>query len=1065
MSNSKLEMIIHLFCIFLLIGGGSTTECDTAGDCDDSWRVCDSNGGCAICTTANPCSPQHTMRTTCGSSNRCVQCISDTDCDLGETCVIDDSTFLCATPCPSPPATCPSNSQCIYISNDSGIGGAAYCLSCENNADCRKWTDLVSATATPICDSGTCVQCKTDSDCPSETAAQCSGGTCVGCTDSSQCTRFSSTPACNSTSGKCVECIHNDNCTSIEKPDCEDIEGQCGLCYRREHCSRFSPELMCHPEIRSCVQCITDSNCSNAAAAQCSDSNICIPCTANTHCAHFVTRRSCKNPEAGGTCVQCLDHSNCTSETAAKCDSNTCVPCTDSTQCTHFNTTKLCDTLSGGGGKCVECLSDSDCASETASRCSGGTCVPCTDSSQCTRFSSTPICNSTSGECVECLSISDCPDGKICSPSGVCVGCTSSTQCTINEVLFCNTTIGECVECLADADCLSATESHCSLDSNICAPCTISSQCEHLPDTPLCNTTLGGICVECNIDSDCSSALTAHCSSASDCGPCTDSAHCAHLSSTPVCNITTGACVECLVDADCSSMTPSKCLLTNNTCVACYHYQNSCYTVCPNGTSPDSTNYTCIQNITTTCKSSSDCLAAADKTHPECNGTMCVACSADSDCRQWHSQVEMTCNIISGACMLVVDPIVETAAAVASTVTTSAVIAVSGAVTINAFTSAGSASRGFSTLRITKLAALLRYININAPYQVEKLFEGFTRPQTFMKKMLVGLFDEEQYNQTMINLPKRFVKFEDSSLFLKNAGMIVLISVGVGLAILLCRIGMHKARKKRSRTWTKRFLSLQKIVEWNYILGMIMGSYPDLLLGFGLQMYDLPFSNPTPLSLISLVICVLVTPISILFPLICWFLMSATNKGRNRKYHNISRYEVFIADFKENNSDTKTYQMISLLRIQAMVFPLIFWQGNPLAQILFMMVGSIAVNFIHATKVSYKSRFTNFVILTGEFLLFLSMIGVLLQISISSSSTETNNSNHTSAVGWLIAIPLIVLMIFNALVSLLGVLKYIWNIVKAARNRPQAPPISNRSLDLSNRSMRRLVSPLPTIRH
>ena len=287
------------------------------------------------------------------------------------------------------------------------------------------------------------------------------------------------------------------------------------------------------------------------------------------------------------------------------------------------------------------------------------------------------------------------------------------------------------------------------------------------------------------------------------------------------------------------------------------------------------------------------------------------------------------------------------------------------------------------------------------------LFEGFKKAQNFMTTMLVGLFGEEQYNQTMINLPKRFVKFEDSSLFLMNAAMIVLISVGVGLAIIICRIGMHKARKKRSRTWTKRFLSLQKILEWNYILGMIMGSYPDLMLGFGLQMYDLPFSNPTPLSLISLVICVLVTPISILFPLLCSFLMSAKIKGRNHNnYHNISRYEVFIADFIENNNETKTYQMIGLLRIQAMIFPLIFWQHNPLAQILFMMVGSIAVNYFHITKVSYKSRFTHFVILTNEFLFFISMIGVLLHISFSSSGMEANNSKLTSVVGWLITSPL-----------------------------------------------------------
>ena len=995
-------MIIKTFFIIFLIGGVSSESCSSVNDCEQPYQACIS-GSCTSCNSNADCI-SNSKRKKCysggffGSLKLCAECTSNSDCSAGQTCVTDDKTYLCATTCTGPSDTCTANSQCIYISDDEDF----YCLSCENDADCRKW----SGNSVSTCNSGIClpafVSCEQNSDCTSLASSKCSSNVCQPCSQDSHCSRFTVTPVCNS-----------------------------GMC----------------------VQCKSDTNCVTTAAPRCSSNN-CVSCTANNHCIRFTATPVCNL--SGGTCVQCVNHSDCPTEAASKCSFNTCIPCTENDHCSRFSSAPFCSNPSGG--TCVQCVSDSDCPTTAAARCLSNTCTTCTLNSQCTHLAPNSLCNTTNGECVECLSISDCTGGKICSPSGVCVGCTSSTQCTLNSALFCNTTIGECVECLADADCLSATESHCSLDSNICAPCTISSQCEHLPDTPLCNTTLGGICVECNIDSDCSSALTAHCSSASNtCVSCTDSVQCSHLSLTPVCNVTTGACVECIADTDCPSTPASMCSSANNTCVPCYHYQNSCYTDCPNGTSPNSTDYTCIQNIAT-CKSASDCIAAADKARPECNGTMCVACSTDADCQKWYNQVEMTCNLTSGACVLAVGPVLEAVAAAASAVTTSAVVAVSGAAAISTFSSAGSASRGFSTLRITKIAALVRFVNINAPYQAEKLFEGFSTAQNFMKKILSSLFNEEQYNQTMINLPKRFVKFGDSSLFLKNAGMPVLTSVFVGLSVIICRIGMHKARVKRNRTWIKRFQDLQKILEWNYILGMIMASYPELILGFGLQIYDLPFSNLTPLSFISFAICALVIPVSILFPLLTLFLMSAKSKDSNHKHHNISKYEVLIADFMENNSNTKIYQVIGLLRIQVMVFPLIFWQDNPLAQILFMIAGSIVAIFFHVTKVSYKNKFTNFVILTNELLLLVSMIGMLLHIS-TSSDLETNNANLTSTVvGWIIASTLTAIMVFNAVVSLAGLLKSIWTAIKDARKRPQVPPISKPSLDLSTQSIQHLAA-------
>ena len=872
--------------------------------------------------------------------------------------------------------------------------------------------------------------CYLDSDCPSPLSPRCYLTSCVGCVSSiisllDNCIRFAATPLCNTATGACVQCLSDSDCSSTAAVECSTTN-TCVPCTHSSQCStRFPLTPFCKDPGASgtCVQCITDTDCPTTTLAKCSaTTNTCVSCTENDHCTRFTATPLCNT--ATGICVECLANENCASIESAKCStSNTCTTCTLDIQCARFPSTPICNVALGG--KCIPCYIDSHCPSPTAAKCTDYTCVACTSNSQCSRFDPKSKCSS--GKCVECLTNADCTGGKICSSSGVCSICLSSSECATSLAPICNTELGLCTECQYDTHCNSdPTRSQCST-SGSCIPCTESIHCEHFPSIPICS---GGVCVQCVADSDCPNAGQAKCSD-NICLGCTDSSQCAHLSLTPVCNAATGACVECIADTDCPSTPASICSSTSNTCVPCYQYLNSCYLSCPNGTSTDSTDFTCI----TTCTSSSDCLAAADIAHPECNGTMCVACSSDIDCQEWHNQIEINCAITSGVCVSVVDPVIETIGAVASTITASAAVAVSGAAAISTFASAGSASRGFSTLRITKLAALVRYINIVAPYQAEKLFEGFTKAQTFIRTMLVGMFDSEQYNQTMSNLPKRFIKFEDSSLFLKNAGMTVLIGVLVGLAVIMCRVGMHQARKKRSRAWMKRLLNIQKIIEWNYILGTVAGSYSDLVLGFGLQMYDHSLSNPTSLSLFSFVICVFVAPIATLFPLLCLFLMSAPKKSRSRKSHNITRYEVLITDFKENNSDTKIYQVLGLLRIQAMVFPLIFWQDNPLAQVIFMIVGSIAVNLFHVTKVNYKSRFTNFVILTNEVLFFISLIGVLLNIAFVSAGINPNGSSAVSAAGWIITLSLTFLMIFNAIITIIGLLKYIWKGFKEARNR------------------------------
>ena len=110
-----------------------------------------------------------------------------------------------------------------------------------------------------------------------------------------------------------------------------------------------------------------------------------------------------------------------------------------------------------------------------------------------------------------------------------------------------------------------------------CEPCTNSSHCSHLSETPVCITVLNGLCVECNVDSDCHSPAKAQCFRNNTCVNCTESSQCEHFSVTPVCNADTGTCVECLWDSGCVNFSNGRCSAATNTCmIMCPGYCLEC---------------------------------------------------------------------------------------------------------------------------------------------------------------------------------------------------------------------------------------------------------------------------------------------------------------------------------------------------------------------------------------------------------------------------------------------------------------------------------------------------------
>lgn len=358
---------------------------------------------------------------------------------------------------------------------------------------------------------------------------------------------------CHPSLQECVDCLSNADCTSSTAGICDTGINECVQCTSFLHCS--APEAVCY--MNECVECSVDSHCTSTTNSKCDQStNTCTSCTVNIDC-HFPLETICYVD----TCVQCLVNTDCTSPSAAKCSSKVCVPCTSQSDCGHFILENKCLTTtspaqcvqcrndvdcSGTTPKCsptsytcVECLADTDCTTVTASKCSSNTCTPCTSHSHCP-FPTTSRCSIALAMCVECLSDSDCGGTK---PR-------------------CSTSTGACVQCLSNTDCFSSAASSCSLVSptaNTCITCSQDQHCTHIAGKNRCNTGLGE-CVECMENSDCPSLYTS-----SQCDHTTNT--CVNPSPSscesnptlclgtdyPLCDTTNNRCRKCAGDPSCTS--------------------------------------------------------------------------------------------------------------------------------------------------------------------------------------------------------------------------------------------------------------------------------------------------------------------------------------------------------------------------------------------------------------------------------------------------------------------------------------------------------------------------------
>ncbi|HLK37957.1 MAG TPA: hypothetical protein VKU41_14450 [Polyangiaceae bacterium] len=192
-------------------------------------------------------------------------------------------------------------------SGDAGVtpgDASAQCGVCPQGQHCDPTLGCVTCTIDSQCSAsarfcvlGSCVQCKTNTDC-SGTTPSCWPGVQMchaACTNDQQCADEGNARICNATTGACVGCNTSADCPTSQ--------------------------AICDPATQQCVQCASSADCAGTSTPACLR-NRCVQCATNTDCSGAVPYCA-SGGDSPGRCVQCLQSAQCP-PSAPSCNGGTC---------------------------------------------------------------------------------------------------------------------------------------------------------------------------------------------------------------------------------------------------------------------------------------------------------------------------------------------------------------------------------------------------------------------------------------------------------------------------------------------------------------------------------------------------------------------------------------------------------------------------------------------------------------------------------------------------------------------------------------------------------------------
>ena len=357
---------VAMKCVFC----GSDTDCPMGKHCDPTGAM-----GLGVCN----------------------ECIKDSDCLTGNTCVNNK----CAPGCASD-ANCGNMQKCLLS------GSQGTCVTCITSANCT-----MGQSCEP--NSHTCVECLQNTDCAAGNI--CHQNKCVpGCDSSQHCANGQ---ACNLSTGTCVDCVSDAECKTTMTPRCDVTQNKCVACLQAsDNCpaGQYCAGTTCYPGCRTNTDCQVGnpSPASKGQAVCLVAKNTCVTCLADSDCSAQQICGTDHNCTMGcHSDAQCLAGSSC-------CNG----------QCAAINTTTNCGICGNACGSGQGCCSGSCTAFSTTFNC-GGCGITCTAGQTCCGSGCATLLTDAKN-CGACGNA--CGSGQICcagqcrNPNlpGNCVDCTKT---------------------------------------------------------------------------------------------------------------------------------------------------------------------------------------------------------------------------------------------------------------------------------------------------------------------------------------------------------------------------------------------------------------------------------------------------------------------------------------------------------------------------------------------------------------------------------------------------------------------------------------------------------------
>ena len=319
----------------------------------------------------------------------------------------------------------------------------------------------------------------------------------------------------------------------------------------------------------------------------------------------------------------------------------------------------------------------------------------------------------------------------------------------------------------------------------------------------------------------------------------------------------------------------------------------------------------------------------------------------------------------------------------------------------------------FSALALLNLGEFIRYVNTAFPPHTETFFQVLSEdPLEYMDILLQKMFPH-LYEPSISSVPNRFALYDDSTLFLENTGPTLVTLAGVLIVVAIVNLKLNQCGASLSRPCKRRWKSVNYTLQWNFVIGTVLGSYPELILAVCLQLRDYEMLNA--LATTSYSLCTLLSPTILFCPLLFYLALRKAFKshirlrsaGRltrvdNSYFSERKSLQVLFRDMAVHGGSYMFYALICLLRVLLVVPALVFWVESSYSQLSLLLIGSIFMLGYHIAKNRLLEKKANWVMIVNEVHLLVSYLAGFGCVGGGDPRLNDAEKKTPDIMGWLL---------------------------------------------------------------